>query len=222
MTCDQQHSVAALLLGGLPPAEAIRVEEHLLGCDECAATRRELAVVRAMLDVLDRSGVEPPGALVSAAATPDDAQIAAVTSVRQRRGRPEIRLAVVAAAAAFLIGFVPAGVWVATHHDSTTSVQLAGTALAPDAWATVRFLPRAEGTILDVEAGDLPTDGGRYAVTVSARGGVLARQEFTVSPDGWAQVVLATDEPVDGAGTVTVERVDGTTAGTVLRCRCKA
>ncbi|WP_088288303.1 anti-sigma factor [Kineosporia sp. A_224] len=218
-----QESVAALLLGGLPPREAVRVEEHLLGCDECAATRRELAIVRTMLDTLDRADAGAPGDLVAAAALPDEAEIAAVTGVRQHRGRREIRLAVVAAAAAFLVGVLPAGLWIATHRDATVSVQLAGTVLAPDAWATVRFLPRAEGTIVDVEAGDLPTSGGRYAVTVSSPGGgVLARQEFTVSPDGWAQVVLATTEPVGNGGIVTVDRVDGPAPGTVLDCRCTA
>ena len=220
MTCDQRDSVAALLMGGLTPAEAVRVEEHLLGCDECSALRRELAIVRTMLDTLDRSAVAPPADLLAAVAVPDEAEIAAVTRVRQRRGRREVRLALVAAAAAFLLGVVPAGLWAATHRDRAVSVDLAGTALAPDAWAVVRFVPRTEGTIVDVEAGDLPTTGGRYAVTVSSRGGVLARQEFTVDSDGWAQVVLATNEPVQRGDSVTVERVDGAAPATVLSCDC--
>ncbi len=220
MTCDQRDSVAALLLGGLPPGEALRVEQHLLGCDECAALRRELAVVRTMLDTLDRSAVEPPADLLAAVAHPDPAEIAAVTRVRQRHGRRELRLAVVAAAAAFVLGVVPVGAWAFAHRDPAVQVELTGTALAPDAWATVRFVPRTEGTIVDVEAGDLPTDGGRYAVTVSSRDAVLARQEFTVDPDGWAQVVLATTEPVRRGDTVTVERVDGDGTRAVLSCRC--
>ena len=219
MTCDQRDSVAALILGGLPPADAVRVEEHLLGCDECAALRRELTIVRTMLDTLDRSA-EPPAELLAAAALPDDAEIAAVTAVRQRRSRRELRFALVAAAAAFLVGVVPVGLWAAAHRDRSVSVELAGTALAPDAWATVRFVPRAEGTIVDVEAGDLPTSGGRYAVTVTRADGVLAQQEFTVDPDGWAQVVLATDQPVRSGDSVSVVRVDGSGPETVLTCGC--
>ena len=219
MTCDRRDAVAALLLGGLPAVEAVRVEEHLLGCDECAALRRELSIVRTMLDTLDRSA-EPPADLMAAAALPDDAEVAAVTAVRQRRSRRELRFALVAAAAAFVVGVVPVGLWAAAHRDRAVSVELAGTALAPDAWATVRFVPRTEGTIVDVEAGDLPTTGGRYAVTVTSGDGVLARQEFTVDTDGWAQVVLATTRPVRRGDSVQVQRLDGARQVTVLSCDC--
>ncbi len=212
MTCEQQEEVAALLLGGLPPAEALRVEEHVLGCADCAAVRRELAVVRTVLDDLDRSVLAGP-----AQAPPPPALVEAVTSARQRRSRREVRLTVLAAAAAFVVGVVPVGVWAATQRDGTSTVELAGTAAAPGAWATVRFLPRTDGTIVDVEAGDLPTSAGRYAVTVSRRDTVLAREEFAVDDDGWAQVVLATTLPVRRGDTVVVQRLGGPT---VLTCDC--
>lgn len=221
MTCDRRDDVAALILGGLPPAEALAVEEHLLGCDECAAERRELAIVRSMLDTLDRPGAGPPADLLADVAAPPDAEIAAVTGVRQHRSRRDVRLLTVAVAAAFLVGLLPPTVWLATHRETGPGpVELAGTAAAPDAWATVRFVPRTEGTIVDVEAGDLPTTGGRYAVVVSGRDGELARQEFAVDPDGWAQVVLGTPRPVAPGDTVLVQRVDGGAPVTVLSCNC--
>jgi anti-sigma factor RsiW len=222
VTCDFRDSVAARILGGLPPLEALRVDEHVVTCDECAAHQRELAVVRTMLDTLDRTAFEPAAAAVAAAAAPGPAEIAAVTSIRQRRSRPDLRSVLLGAAAALVVGVLPVGVWALTHRDDgARSIELAGTSVTPDSWATVRLLPRTEGTIVDVEAGDLPTTGGRYAVTVAGPAGVLARQEFTVDPDGWAQVVLATSEPVRAGDSVTVERVDGSSPVTVLSCDCR-
>jgi anti-sigma factor RsiW len=221
VTCDFRDSVAARILGGLSPREALKVDEHIVTCDECAAHQRELSIVRTMLDTLDRTAVGPGADLIADAAAPGPADIAAVTRTRQRHGRPDLRSVLLGAAAALVVGVMPVGAWALTHRDGARSIELAGTAVAPDAWATVRLLPRAEGTIVDVEAGDLPTTGGRYAVSVSGPVGLLARQEFTVDADGWAQVVLATSKPLRAGDSVTVERVDGSSPVTVLTCDCR-
>jgi anti-sigma factor RsiW len=42
VTGHPQHELPGLLLGELPPAEAIAVDQHLAGCDPC---RRDLAAV---------------------------------------------------------------------------------------------------------------------------------------------------------------------------------
>lgn len=221
MTCEHRDSVAAWILGGLPQREAIEAAEHVRTCAECATHHRELSGVRTLLDSVGATGPEPSPTLFADAGVPDADRIAAVTRIRQRRRRPDLRSVLLGAAAAVVVGVLPVGGWALTHRDpGVRSVELAGTSSSPDSWATVRLLPRAEGTIVDVEAGDLPSAGHRYAVVVAGPGGVLARQEFTVDPDGWAQVVLATADPVGPGDRVTVERVDRTSPQTVLACQC--
>jgi len=86
----------------------------------------------------------------------------------------------------------------------------------------VKLHPRTDGTIVDFEAGNLPTGPGHYEVSVLAHDTVLAKQDLTVSTDGWGQLVLATTQPLDGRYTITVTRHDGPHLTTVLTCQCKA
>src|SRR5690242_18601899 len=68
MTCDFRDDVAAQLLGGLPPAEALQIDQHVLGCDACAQYRSRMTIVRTLLDEVDRDGADHD--LVDPTATP--------------------------------------------------------------------------------------------------------------------------------------------------------
>lgn len=232
MTCEFRDDVAALLLGGLPPAEALRVDQHVVGCDTCAEYRRRMTIVRTLLDGMDpaaaeaaTSGPDRDGRAADLALPAEHADETVRRMLQARReparsGRLVPFLAGVAAAV--LVGVLPAAGYAWTHRPTgPAAVALVGTAAAPGAWGEVRLHPRTDGTIVDFEAGDLPRDPGRYQVTVEADGTVLAQQELTVSTDGWGQLVLATTQPLRGGYTITVTRRDGPRLTPVLQCRCQ-
>lgn len=212
MTCEYRDAVAAQLLGGVPVKEALELDAHVLGCEECAAVRREFAVVRTMLDSLGPQETPVPDDITA----PPLSVVDGVATQRQRRSRRELRTLALVAAAAFLLGFVPTGVLALRGGQGSASGELAGTGAAPGAWGTVKLHARAEGTIVDLEAGDLPTDGGQYEVTVRDGQRIIATQRFRVSSDGWAQVLLSTEGKVTDPHAVSVRRVAGGRASTVL------
>ncbi len=108
-------------------------------------------------------------------------------------------------------------------NESMTTAQdleLVASDVAPDAWGIVVLHPRVDGTIVDLEAGDLPTGNARYAVTVNGNDSVLASQTFTADRDGWAQVLLATSRLMQPGDTIEVKRLDTAQPVIVLRCKC--
>lgn len=212
-TCDRRDDVAVLLLGACSPDEALEIERHVLGCDVCARHRRELGIVRSLLDVAaDVPPLDTP---------PSDLRedVVARMVASRRRGRDAAMLLLGAAASLVLI-LGSALAWRSIVRDEGgPDIELVGATAAPDAWAEVNLHDRVEGTIIDVEAGDLPTDDARYEARVVGRAdGVLASQPFTVSPDGWAQVLLATERALVPGDRIEVVRVDGEREVPVLRC----
>lgn len=92
--------VGAYLLGALDDDEMAAFEEHLAGCEECAAALDELIGVVPVLEEVRQDGVafaEPPGG--DAMLDRLLAQVAA-----ERRGRKRRRLAAAAAAAVLVVG----------------------------------------------------------------------------------------------------------------------
>ena len=217
MTCEHRHDVAALLLGALPTDEALHVEEHVLRCDECSQQRRELSVVRSLLDSVD------PWVVEAVPADLGDDVVARLVTTRQHRRRHDVYLVLLGAAAVLVL--MVAGL-VIVRPDSGSAVahaqdlELVASNLTPNAWGIIVLHPRVNGTIVDLEAGDLPTDGAKYAVTVNGNDSVLASQTFSVDRDGWAQVLLATSRPMRPGDTIEVKRLDAGEPATVLRCEC--
>lgn len=233
MTCDFRDDVAAQLLGGLPLAEALRIDQHVLGCDPCAQYRRRMAIVRTLLDGVDHDLVDPTAEPGAGLPDPPDLQLspghADETIHRMLQARhehqPSGRLVpfLAGVAAAVLVGVVPLAGYAWTHDPSSSAtIALVGTAAAPGAWGEAKLHSRTDGTIVDFEAGNLPRDPGRYQVTVEAHDTVLAQQDFTVDTDGWGQIVLATTQPLDRGYTITVTRRDGRRSTPVLTCQCQA
>lgn len=98
MSCQWALDDGAYLLGALSPEERHVYEEHLAGCDSCAAALREVAGLPGLLSRLPADAVEPP---LPAPATLLPALLAAV-GTKRARGRRRVRLgaaALVAAAA---------------------------------------------------------------------------------------------------------------------------
>ena len=212
-TCERRDDVAVLLLGGCSPDEALEIEHHIRGCDSCARHRRELGIVRSLLDVVDEvPQIEAPPA--------DLRDVVVARMVPDRRRRRDVAMVLLGAAAALLLVVVSAAVWrVAARTADGHDLELVGSAAAPDAWAVVTLHERIDGTIVDVEAGDLPAGSAEYEVRVlGPEDAVLALQPFSVSEDGWAQVLLATTRPVRRGDLIEVVRVDGASEVSVLRC----
>ncbi len=235
MTCEFRADVAVQLLGGLPATDALRVDQHVLGCDACAGYRHRMTIVRTLLDGMDRELLDSPATPESVLAgslrlpPPEhaDETVRRMLAVRQERpswstSSGRVRPFLAGIAAAVLVGVAPLAAYSWSHRPAgPVAVALVGTAAAPGAWGEVKLHPRTDGTIVDFEAGDLPRDPGRYQVTIEEHGTVLARQELTVSTDGWGQLVLATTQPLDGAYTISVTRQDGPRLTPVLRCDCR-
>ena len=221
MICERRDDVAAALLGALTPDEIVRLDQHVLHCDACAQHRRELSVVRALLDTMETdTALAPPADL-------GPHVVAAMLAAPQRRPARDFRIALVGAAAAVLLlvgGFVVLRT-TRTPSSITRPMQLVAPAAAPSAWATVSLHPRstgAVGTIVDIEAGDLPHSGDTFSVKVSGAGQVIGAQDFTVNTDGWAQVLLATSRPLRRGDMIEVTQRTTAGAFTVLRCSCGA
>lgn len=216
-TCEFRDDVAVQLLGGLTAEESLRVDQHVRGCDECAQQRRELSIVRSLLDTL------PAEPMPVAPAELGDLVVERLVSADHDRRRRDLRMGLLGAAAAAVIAVVVVvAVGFFRSDASTQELSLVTPAAAPNAWGQVNLHPRVDGTIVDLEAGDLPVDGARYeARVVDPNGAVLASQEFVVDTDGWAQVLLATSRPMQPGDTVEVAALAGDQPITVLSCRCE-
>lgn len=212
-TCDRRDDVAVLLLRGCSPDEALEIEQHIVGCDVCARHRRELGIVRSLLDVVD----DAPPLDVAPSDLREDVVARMVASTRRRR---DVGMALLGAAAALLL-VIGATVVVrfVGGSEGEHDLELVAAGAAPDAWAIVTLHERIDGTIVDLEAGDLPVDQARYELrVVDPSASVLGAEPFTVDVDGWAQVLLATTRPMQEGDTIEVVRIDGGRQVAVLRC----
>lgn len=211
--CERRDDVAVLLLGGLSADEALDVEQHILTCDACSRHRRELGIVRSLLDVV----AEVPPLDIAPTDLREEVVARMVASSRRRR---DVAMALVGAAAALLL-FVGAAVVFGIVRDprGEHDLELVAAEAAPDAWAVVTLHERIDGTIVDLEAGDLPVERARYELrVVDPSASILGAASFTVDVDGWAQVLLATSRPMQEGDTIEVVRIDGDQPVPVLRC----
>ena len=156
-TCELRDDVAAQLLGGLTAEESLRVDQHVRGCDECAQHRRELSLVRSLLDTL------PSEPMPAVPADLGDVVIERMVSADHDRRRRDWRMALLGAAAAAVIavvavvaiGLLPVGrvgAGVVGGHPPRCAERV----------GQANLHPRIDSTIVDLEAGDLPVDGARF------------------------------------------------------------
>lgn len=216
MTCRRRDDVGALLLGALPDDDALELEAHILECEDCAAQRRELSIVRTLLDSFDPSVVDEPPAEVGERA------VARMMATAQHDRRRDARMMLLGAAAALVVvlGVIGAVRLGSSPSNGAQDLALVAPSKAPDAWAQAKLHPRGEGTIVDLEAGDLPRDGADYVATVKSPDAVLASQTFKAADDGWAQILLATTRPIRDGDVIEIARVDDGEPVTVFRCEC--
>ncbi|MEO3766893.1 zf-HC2 domain-containing protein [Streptomyces sp. B5E4] len=114
MTEQRHPDVGAYAIGALEHDEAERFEEHLAGCERCAAALAELVPVADMLADVPPPQEPPPGAL--------DRLLTELTAVRARQRRVRRRLFVAVTAAAV----------VAIAAPVVTAVVLTGDDPAPE------------------------------------------------------------------------------------------
>lgn len=196
MICVQREHLGGYVLGAMDDDEREDFELHLETCDACRREYAELADLPALLDLAAPSAMPLPP-------VPSDAEERLVARLRgtaapQRRSRRRrtvitVGVSALAGAAVAAVAFLAFG---RGDDPVTPTIALtpASAAIASDAWATAKLHPRAAGTIVDFEAGNLPPtkDGERYVVVVREGGKQVAEAEFQVDDDGWAQVAITT------------------------------
>ena len=192
--CPQLETVGAYVLGALADDARDDYATHLDACPECHREYDRLADLPRLLNI----ATEKP-----ATTAPTEAEERFVARLRERsqpnrrwRRTPAVAagagLLGAAAAAVAILGF---GVGDDAPATSPTIVLApASASVSANAWATAKLHPRAAGTIVDFEAGNLPRSSAdqRYVVLISERGKVVAQARFTVNANGWAQVAVAT------------------------------
>ncbi|BBJ43364.1 RNA polymerase subunit sigma [Streptomyces antimycoticus] len=124
---DQQHTaVGAYALGVLDPADAARFEDHLIGCERCAAELDELMGLPPLLaeyaTAADGTALPDPS-VVTARPGPEllDRLLDDVTVSRKASGRR--RLYLVAAAAILIVGGPLAGAALTASSDDDGKTQ---------------------------------------------------------------------------------------------------
>ncbi|MFE5122052.1 anti-sigma factor family protein [Streptomyces sp. NPDC056669] len=128
---DQQHTaVGAYVLGVLDPADAARFEDHLIGCERCAAELDELMGLPPLLaeyaTAADGTALPDPS-VVTARPGPEllDRLLDDVTVSRKASGRR--RLYLVAAAAVLIVGGPLAGAALTASSDDGKTQAVAST-----------------------------------------------------------------------------------------------
>ncbi|MGA6157888.1 anti-sigma factor family protein [Stenotrophomonas sp. NPDC087984] len=128
---DQQHTaVGAYALGVLDPADAARFEDHLIGCERCAAELDELMGLPPLLaeyaTAADGTALPDPS-VVTARPGPEllDRLLDDVTVSRKASGRR--RLYLVAAAAVLIVGGPLAGAALTASSDDGKTQPVAST-----------------------------------------------------------------------------------------------
>ena len=195
---------AAYVLGALGPDEQRAFEEHLVGCDRCAASVAELAGMTALLDRVPLDRVLEPG--VDREPLPDLLLGRTVAAARKERRRRSLWLvasgAVAAAAVAVAIAVVPQGT-----PDGPAGTTVAMTEVRPAAvTGTLELTPVDWGTKVslvcrwvDSAAWADPAERKTYRLVAVPRDGsepqTLAR--WSVLPGEDATVMGSTDLTAD-------------------------
>ncbi|MFF0729043.1 zf-HC2 domain-containing protein [Streptomyces sp. NPDC004134] len=115
MTGQRHPDVGAYAIGALEHDEAERFEEHLAGCERCAAALAELVPVADMLADVPPPQEPPPGAL--------DRLLTELTAVRARQRRVRRRLVVAVTAAAVVAVAAPVVTAVVLAGDEPAAEQ---------------------------------------------------------------------------------------------------
>jgi anti-sigma factor RsiW len=170
-----QDELPGLLLGELPPATAIAVDQHLAGCDPC---RRDLAAVAVAASALrDASRLPvaaaldlPPLALPADGLThrrvqgPPDPPLLPPSVVRDRRRRGRWLLGAAAVLVALLLGV--GGYTAGRDRDAARGQTVALAATSGSATAQARMRGAGDDQIMTMTARGLPRPpaGGYYEV----------------------------------------------------------
>jgi hypothetical protein len=198
MPCrEYRESIAAFVLGALPPPEVTPLRAHLATCEECDRYHDEMMTLPPLLDLA--GGVD--GALVEAPAGLEDRiarRVAAESDGSRKRGfrtrRPLLAgvggLALGAAATLGVV-FALGGFGGTAKADA---VDLAGTPSAPGAWGTADLQAGPHGTTIRFDADGLPPSkaGQHYEVWLSDGRHGISAGTFRVGADGKARCTLAT------------------------------
>ncbi|WP_407565187.1 anti-sigma factor family protein [Streptomyces sp. 184] len=203
---QQRHpDVGAYAIGALEQDEAERFEEHLAGCERCAAALAELVPVADMLADVPAPEEPPPGAL--------DRLLAELTAVRARQRLVRRKLVVAVAAAAVVAVAAPvvtAVVLIGDEGSEQRREDVAGQevrAVDPETGVEARIgmRPVTWGTSVDLDL---------RGVTGPRRCDLQA-----VGKDGSHEIVTSWGVPADGygAGTGRNAGASGQGGGTSLR-----
>jgi hypothetical protein len=186
---DQHMDVGAYVLGALPDAEAARFEEHLAGCERCAAELDSLIDVESLL--AEFAAGTAAGATAAELLTPPgpellDRLVDEVAATRRRAGRRRTYL-VAAAVALIVAGPVVTGLAVGTRD--------AGPAVS----ATASARDTASGVDATVAMTDKPW-GTQIGLTLGGVQGPLQCDLVAVSTSGVRQTVATWAVPGPGYG----------------------
>jgi Anti-sigma-K factor rskA, C-terminal/Putative zinc-finger len=193
---EYRESIAAFVLGALPPAEVTPLRAHLAGCEECDRYHDEMMALPPLLDMaggVDGLAIEAPAGLEDRSAR----QIAAEGASRKRPRR--LRRPLLAGAGGLALGAAATlGIVFALGGFSGTAsadaVDLAGTPSAPSAWGTADLKAGPHGTTIRLDADGLPPSkpGYHYEVWLTDGRHGISAGTFRVGADGKARCTLGT------------------------------
>jgi predicted anti-sigma-YlaC factor YlaD len=207
--------LGAHLLGGLEPAEADAIEQHLATCARCRAEAAELDRLRAVLDEV------PPEAFLDG--PPEGGDFAAARAIRQvRRERSDDRrnrwLLGAAAAVVAIVALVTAGVVIGHSTGTDVTAQPTTSTVTPappagtrvvqatdpttNARITARIMPAAGWVRVHAAVAGVPAGLRCRLVVVGADGTRETAGSWLVSPAGEQQGTA-----LDGAALVRPEDV---------------
>lgn len=207
---DGDHAVyekwaAAYALGALESADRVQFEAHLAGCVSC---RREMASLAPLPGLLVKAGADDLESTIDPTVS---AQIEALARREfrsvARRERAWRGAAVVAAAAALLLGIVAvAGDGVATAE---AGVPARVVALEVDT-ASVATITKGWGTEIEVELGGLPERRSYTLWVVDAQGEWSPAASWGPTPSGRAVLTGATHVPTKDLDRIVVTSTNRT------------
>jgi hypothetical protein len=182
--------IGAYVLGGLEPREMEEMSRHLTECERCAAERRQLASLPALLDT-----AQADDKIVALSPRLEDAVLDRFVRERARARRPALgwpRVAVPAAAAvAVMFAVVLALVLPGGGESAYARAELWSTSGGALGSASVAEV--GGGTRVDLRARELPvTRGSEYELwCVRTDGRWISGGSFRARPDGTAAAQLS-------------------------------
>ena len=207
MNASLHHLMGAYVLGGLDAAEAARFESHL---QECAACRRELAVLEKVPMLLDALPVPDAVALTAASggmtAAPAPVPVHLFDELARRRRSLRRRWAALAgavAAACLAAGLAVGPALVRPPQPDATYSVASGGGLQ----VNIDLARKTWGTELAVSGSSLPSQGTLSLWVRDRSGGEDRACAWTATPSGKVKVTGAT--PIQLGSISSVELRDG-------------